>query len=636
MTARPPQRGGAGWFTTPAQVNHRRYEALRAFFVDGLTYQQAADRFGYTRWAMVNLVREHRAGKLELFAPPRKPGPPPGIAPGKERVRGRVIQLRRQGLSTYEISARLAAEHTPLNRTSVAEILAEEGFGRLLRGPAPAESTATATPGRDTRLPRAAVLDFDAWPRRLDTTRAGLLLVLPDLVALDLDGLIRRAGYPATRVVPAASWLLSLLALKLTRTRRVSHVDDLLADPAAGLLAGLGTLPKKSALTSYSYRLSHDHQRGFLAALDQQLIAAGLATSQQAIFDLDFHAVMHWGHDPALGGWCLSRAWVLAMWSCMGENYMAVVLEWERPMTLGLAQRQGDLLDDVTRFCDQALPEASVYGLLHRERDRLFPGELFADLFSGQGRRCVPPSVVATVMVLQRLEGLSDREAVERSTFDARWRYACGVGGYDSGGWGRFAHTVLVDMRERLRRSERPDRVFEVALAAAKQAGLVGRRRVLDSTPLYDAVATMDTVTLIRSAVRGLLGVADEVLEAELRAVLQSGDDYASSAKPQIDWDDATAREALVDSRAKDAFACLAVLDGRELAPVVAEAARLLATVVGQDLQAGDDGVLRIARKVARDRVISTVDPMLAMGIRPRPVGSTATRATPRSIPTAS
>jgi transposase len=300
MAARSPQRDGAGWFTTPAQVNHRRYEALRAFFVDGLTYQQAADRFGYTRWAMVNLVREWRAGRLELFAQPRKPGPPPGLAPAKDRARGRVIQLRRQGLSTYEISARLAAEQTPLNRTSVAEILAEEGFGRLLRGPAPAESSSPATPGRDTRLPRAQVIDLGAWPHRLDTTRAGLLLVLPDLVALDLPGLVRRAGYPATRVIPAASWLLSLLALKLTRTRRVSHVDDLLADPAAGLLAGLGTLPKKSALTGYSYRLSHDHQRAFLAALDAQMIQAGLATGEQAIFDLDFHAVLHWGDDPVL------------------------------------------------------------------------------------------------------------------------------------------------------------------------------------------------------------------------------------------------------------------------------------------------------------------------------------------------
>jgi hypothetical protein len=123
------------------------------------------------------------------------------------------------------------------------------------------------------------------------------------------------------------------------------------------------------------------------------------------------------------------------MWSWMGENYMVVVLDWERPMTLGLAQRQGDLFDEVTRFCDQALPEAWVYGLLHRERDRLFPDELVADLFSDQGCRSVPPSVVATVMVLQRLEGLSDREAVERYTFDARWRYGCGVGGYDRGGW---------------------------------------------------------------------------------------------------------------------------------------------------------------------------------------------------------
>jgi transposase len=300
MAARPPQRDGAGWFTSPAQVNHRRYEALRAFFADGLTYQQAADRFGYTRWAMINLVREHRAGRLELFAPARKPGPPPGVAPAKERVRGRVLQLRRQGLSTYGISARLAAEGTPLNRTSVGEILAEEGFGRLLRGPAPAQSTSLATAGRDTRLPRAQVIDLGAWPQRLDSTRAGLLLVLPDLVALDLAGLVRRAGYPGTRVIPAVSWLLALLALKLTRTRRVSHVDDLLADPAAGLLAGLGVLPKKSALTSYSYRLSHHHQRALLAALDARMISAGLATSEQAIFDLDFHAVLHWGDDPVL------------------------------------------------------------------------------------------------------------------------------------------------------------------------------------------------------------------------------------------------------------------------------------------------------------------------------------------------
>jgi hypothetical protein len=300
VTAGSPQLEEVAWFTAPAQVNQRRYEALRAYFVDRLTYAQAGERFGYTRWAMVNLVREHRAGKLQLFAPPKKPGPPPGTAPAKDRARGRVIELRRQGLSTYEISARLASEGRPLNRTSVGEILAEEGFGRLVRRPEPAASISPATPGRDTRLPRASVIDFTAWPARLESTRAGLLLVLPDLVNLDLAALAGAAGYPGTRVIPAVSWLLSLLALKLTRTRRVSHVDDLLADPAASLLAGLAVLPKKSALTDYSYRLSHDHQQTFLAALDAKMIGAGLATPGEAIFDLDFHAVMHWGDDPAL------------------------------------------------------------------------------------------------------------------------------------------------------------------------------------------------------------------------------------------------------------------------------------------------------------------------------------------------
>ena len=278
-------------------------------------------------------------------------------------------------------------------------------------------------------------------------------------------------------------------------------------------------------------------------------------------------------------------------------------------MTLGRADQQRDLFDEGARFCEETLPGNSIYGFLARERDRLFPDELFVDLFTGTGRRSVPPSVVATVMVLQRLEGLSDREAVDRYAFDARWRYAAGVGGYGGSGWARFAHTVLVDMRERLRRSQRPDRVFEVALEAAHAAGLVGRRRVLDSTPLYDAVATMDTVTLIRSALRGLLKVADAGLEAELRAALAGWDDYVAVGKPQIDWDDPDARAVLIASRARDGYAVLAVLHGRELTEAVEQASALLATVLGQDLDPGEDGVFRTARRVAKDRVISTVDP---------------------------
>jgi hypothetical protein len=211
-------------------------------------------------------------------------------------------------------------------------------------------------------------------------------------------------------------------------------------------------------------------------------------------------------------------------------------------------------------------------------------------------------------MVLQRLEGLSDREAVERYSFDTRWRYAAGVGSYDCGGWASFAHTVLVDFRARLAGSDDPRRIFAVTVEAAASAGLVGAKRVLDSTPLYDAVATMDTITLIRSAIRGLFKVAGPALEAELRGLITSGDDYSSSAKPQIDWDDQAAREELIHSRATDGYALLVHLDGQELEGLLGEAAKLLATVLGQDLEEGDDGVVRVARRVAADRVISTVD----------------------------
>lgn len=276
-------------------------------------------------------------------------------------------------------------------------------------------------------------------------------------------------------------------------------------------------------------------------------------------------------------------------------------------MTLGQAERQGDLLDPVIRFCGQAVADDSVYALLHRERDSLFPDEFFADLFTDRGRRSVPPSIVAVVMVLQKLGGLSDREAVERFTFDARWRYAAGVGDWDAAPTG-FAHTVLVDLRARLRASGDPQRISRVVTEVAAQAGLVGLKRALDSAPLFDAVATQDTVTLARSAIRGLLGACSSALEGEVRAALSRDDDYAAAGKPVCDWDDPAAREQLVDALVCDGYAALEVLEGRELPEPVAEAGELLATVIGQDITTRDDGTFAIARRVAPDRVISTVD----------------------------
>ena len=174
-------------------------------------------------------------------------------------------------------------------------------------------------------------------------------------------------------------------------------------------------------------------------------------------------------------------------------------------------------------------------------------------------------------------------------------------------------HTVLVSMRARLARSERPRRIFEATLEVAREAKLLPAQGVLDSTPLYDAVATQDTVTLLRSSVRGLLREAERLdesgLGAELRAVLRRDDDYRAPGKPPCDWEDREAARALIDELATDVSSCLRVLEGRELDGRVARAAELCAAVVGQDLEQDDDGRLVIARRVAKDRIISTVGP---------------------------
>lgn len=275
-------------------------------------------------------------------------------------------------------------------------------------------------------------------------------------------------------------------------------------------------------------------------------------------------------------------------------------------MSLGKAPKQGGLLRSSADYCRGLLSENSIYALLERESHRIFPDDDFADLFQDVGRRSIPPRIVAVVMVLQRAEGLSDREAVDRFSFDLRWKYAAGGLDYDYPG---FVHTVLVDMRARLRNSERPDRIFEAVLKVCKAAGLVGRRRVMDSTALYDAVATQDTVTLIRSAIRGLLRVAGPSLCAELRSVLKRDDDYVAPGKPTCEWDDKDAREAVVNALAQDAHAALECVENRQVDDDVGQAIELLATVLGQDIERDEDGTYRIARRVATDRVISTVDP---------------------------
>jgi hypothetical protein len=258
--------------------------------LEGRPAAEVAHAFGYTAETLNSMVRDFRAGRREFFVSSR---PGPKRAPAKERAHGRIVELRAAGHSIDEIALVLTRDGVSLNRTGIAEVIAEEGFGRLWRRP----QALRGAPRRE-QLPRTGVIDFERWPERVDTTHAGLLLCLPDLVALDLPAIVAAAGYPGTSVIPALSSILSLLALKLANIRRTSHVEDLATDHGAALFAGLSSLPKTTALTSYSYKLSHERQHAFLVALNQAMLRAGLIDG--ADFDLDFHAIMHWGEDAAL------------------------------------------------------------------------------------------------------------------------------------------------------------------------------------------------------------------------------------------------------------------------------------------------------------------------------------------------
>src|SRR5512133_2888942 len=240
---------------------------------------------------------------------------------------------------------------------------------------------------------------------------------------------------------------------------------------------------------------------------------------------------------------------------------------------------------DAATWCRHLVPDGSVYAFLADHRHRLFPSELFADLVvQGRSQPSVPAEVVATVMVLQALEGLSDREAISALRRDIAWKVACGLRLDDEG----FHPTVLVYWRARLRASERPRRIFEVVRQVVEATGVLAGRggRVLDSTILEDAVATQDTVTQLVAAIRRVRRLVPVAREVKLAA-----HDYERPGKPDCAWDDPQAKQALVSGLVNDALAVLALVAGQDVAP-------------GER-----SGSWRIARRVAKDRVISTVDP---------------------------
>ncbi|HYR15798.1 MAG TPA: IS1182 family transposase [Mycobacterium sp.] len=278
----------------------------------------------------------------------------------------------------------------------------------------------------------------------------------------------------------------------------------------------------------------------------------------------------------------------------------------------GVERADRELLD-AEALVGHLVAEGSMFAFLAAHRQDLFGDKEFEDLFpSGRGRPSIPASVMASILVLQTLHDLSDRETAEAARCDLRWKVATGMA-LDHNG---FDPSTLVYWRKRLAKSKRPHRINEAVRRVVADTGLLGdrRKRAVDSTILADAVATQDTITQLISAIRRVgrtvPGAADQIV------AVCTGHDYSRPGKPSIDWDEPGAKDALVSALVNDANALLEALavDPEEAAEPVAAAVGLLALVAGQDVEPaegsdGTDGRWRIARKVAPDRVISTVDP---------------------------
>jgi hypothetical protein len=281
---------------------------------------------------------------------------------------------------------------------------------------------------------------------------------------------------------------------------------------------------------------------------------------------------------------------------------------WDDLLMQGRSRQDRELLD-AGEMAGHLVPAGSVFAFLAEHRRELFPDSFTADLFESRtGRPSLPADLIGSVLVLQALYDLSDGQAADALKFDIRWKVACGRSLTQMG----FDPSTLVYWRKRIARSDRPDRVFDAVAGVIAATGMLAgkRRRVLDSTVLDDAVATQDTVTLLTAAIRKVARVVPGAADV-IAAVCKL--DYSTPGKPGIDWDDPQAKDQLVSDLVNDALAVLARLTGPgapEREDAAADALGLLALVAGQDVEPADgtDGRWRIARKVAADRVISTVD----------------------------
>ena len=280
------------FFLVPKDARHRQYEALRAYFVENLPSPEVAKRFGYTPGYFRALCHGFRRAADPKFFAVTEPKARPSSRMAK--ARDRIVSLRKQNHSVYEISECLKEEKVALSPSVVGEILSREGFAAL-----PRRLDEERSPGvHATVEPVADVRDFKLLLRRFTTTCGGLFLFIPDLVRLDLDHLATEAHLPGSKMIPAPHALRSALALKLWSVERKSHVMALVADEGLALFAGLNAIPKKSYLSEYSHRIAHARTMKLLAAWHEAVAGDNLYTSDS--LNLDFHSVPYYGEDPVV------------------------------------------------------------------------------------------------------------------------------------------------------------------------------------------------------------------------------------------------------------------------------------------------------------------------------------------------
>src|SRR5437588_556517 len=283
-------RPGSGYFLRPAGASQRRYEALRAYFVEEMPASEVADRFGYSTASVHQMATVLRAGRMSLFADAR-PGPKgPRKATGQLRLR--VLALRAAGHSVTEIAAALTAEGLPVSAQTTWQILAAEGIGRLPRRD-------EGRRGPPARLDAVQAAKLPGWPAAgtaLGCDHAGLLLLFPAMAQLGMHELVRPAGYPSTRALSSWQPAGTLLLARCARRPRVHHAGSLTDDEGLAFTLGLTSLPKATHLGTYSRRVRRDSNCKLLAGLAAARRPPGLATGE-AGFNCDFHAIRHHGDD---------------------------------------------------------------------------------------------------------------------------------------------------------------------------------------------------------------------------------------------------------------------------------------------------------------------------------------------------